>query len=98
MQRERITRAAVRLNDLVYTGDSHGTCYLMVECDNLTAYKWEEGFMTSKRRFVNRKDAAVIAYLSGQIEDDPVPTGVQLNSTMIKELYKEEYEPWRPTE
>lgn len=92
---ERITRAAVRLNDLVYTGDSHGTCYNIVSYDNLTAYKWEEGFMTSKFRFVNRKEAAVIAYHSGQIADDPEPTGVQLTSTMLKELYKEEYEPWR---
>lgn len=42
MQRERITRAAVRLNDLVYTGDSHGTCYLMVYKEEYESWRPEE--------------------------------------------------------
>ena len=95
---ERITRAAVRLNDLVFTGVEHGECYNQVEYEGLMGHEFKEGFITSKCRFVNRKEAAVIAYASGQIAKDPVPTGVQLNSGMLKEIYREVYEPWRPEE
>lgn len=103
MQRERITRAAVRLNDLIFTGVDHGDCYNQVEYEGLMGHKFKEGFMTSKGRFVDRREAMVIAYKAGQLTGDPElwkpeNRGVILNSSMLKDFYKERYEPWRPEE
>ncbi|MFA5428918.1 MAG: hypothetical protein WC279_12010 [Sulfurimonas sp.] len=94
MQKERITRAAVRLNDLIFTGVDHGDCYNQVEYEGLMGHKFKEGFMTSKGRFVDRAEAATVAYESGQLDNDP---GV-LSSGLLIDFHKERYEPWRPEE
>ncbi len=61
MQKERITRAAVRLNDLIFTDVDHGDCYNQVEYEGLMGHKFKEGYMTSKGRFVDRAEAALIS-------------------------------------
>lgn len=57
---------------VVFSGWRHPNCiYQMVAIyglRNATAGEYEEGFLTSKNRFVDRKEGAKIALDSGQIK------------------------------
>lgn len=58
---------------LVFCGHRHGHCmYTMISITGLRSVKSEcgdytQGFLTSRNRFVDRKEAAIIAIASGQI-------------------------------
>lgn len=63
---EWITTPAVRTPDgTIFTGHSHTQIWLENKL-----LKFEDGFMTNKNRFVDRKEASQIAYIAKQIEYD----------------------------
>ncbi|MDD5013583.1 MAG: hypothetical protein PHW73_00590 [Atribacterota bacterium] len=62
----KIARAAIRKEDEIYLGASHG--------EIIKAHPWklkncEQGFLTDTGEFVDRKEAAVIAFNAGQIKE-----------------------------
>ncbi len=66
---EKIIDAAVRLESKTRTGRRHAQ--IMREIWNVSPNRYisqdEEGFVTDSGRFVDRKEAAEIAFRSGQI-------------------------------
>lgn len=70
---ETIQFAAIKIMNynLIIYGKSHEECYkkwMKLNVDK-NAVKWENGFLTNNCRFVDRKEASSIAYLSGQIDN-----------------------------
>ncbi len=65
---ERITHAAIlRTDKCIIFGRDHGDCFERSpegSCKEGTV----QGFLTNKYRFVNRKEAASIAFQAGQID------------------------------
>jgi len=61
-----IKEAAIRKDGIVYTGRRH--CYILRDVEPFGFLKdGEQGFVTDKGDFVNRKEAAKIAYECEQI-------------------------------
>lgn len=63
---------------LVVTGHRHGQCMWTVGClsglrsvenGENSVGKYEQGFLTNKNRFVDRKEAAIIAFNANQIDE-----------------------------
>ncbi len=71
MDPERITQPACKLADgTLKTGSSHGSIIANNSIQGGSRIeKCNEGFLTSTGRFVDRKEAAQIAYAAGQIEE-----------------------------
>lgn len=69
---EKIVLAAVRLdNGLIFTGKCHADCIYTVILVNEIKEKIpqsKQGFVTTRFRFVDRKEAAEIAFKAGQIK------------------------------
>ena len=70
---EKILWAAVRLdNGLIFTGKNHSDVILTsIKVNHIEEHfsQDKQGFVTSEFRYVNRKEAAQIAYNSGQIKE-----------------------------
>lgn len=63
---ERIKLAAVRYNGKVYTGKAHDLIKQEIASAAGRPVWGEQGFITDKDRFVNREEAAEIAFAAGQ--------------------------------
>ncbi len=72
MNIEKIWLAAIKANDgKVFTGKNHSDCILTAIKINCLAEHFsqdKQGFVTTANRYVNRKEAAQIAYEAGQIK------------------------------
>lgn len=69
--KERIKHAAVKAaNGMVFLGKSHADCFWQIKNIGLNAsYRSDDqGFFTSKGRYVDRKFAAKIAKRAGQLD------------------------------
>lgn len=67
----KITRAAIRYKDKIFTGFDHGECFKQTEKENITdTENLEQGFITDENEFVDRNTALDIAYKAGQITYD----------------------------
>ncbi len=68
---ETIERAAIRYQGTVYSvprpGRHHNVAHMMNEQGMDTITMLDQGFVTSEGRFVDRKEAAVIAAAAGQL-------------------------------
>jgi hypothetical protein len=58
---------------IVLCGWRHGSIFpqiggLVRERQELGIYEKEQGFITSKNRFIDRKEAAILAFTTGQID------------------------------
>ena len=82
---EWILCAAVRLDkkygDLIIPGFRHNNCIdLVIMIDHkIKVTQVMQGFLTSKKRFVNRKEAGIIAHKAGQINN---PTDLLLSEDL----------------
>lgn len=63
---ERIVEAAIRQDGEIYTGRTHSDCFKTM---NFIKVGHEQGFITSRKRFADRIQAAKIALAAGQIND-----------------------------
>jgi len=64
-----IKQAAILHNGIVHTGKRHKDIAMSI-ADKIGSRKGAtEGFITSQGLFVDRKEAAKIAYMSGQIKE-----------------------------
>lgn len=68
MSKEEIVKSAIRYNDEVYTGFNHAECFKQINNPQVIMANIEEGFITSKGRFVDRKKASEIALNAGQLD------------------------------
>ena len=76
---ERISFAAIlRTDNVIIFGRDHARCYKRSPYDTY-AKRAVQGFLTDKHRFVNRKAAASIAFLAGQIDK------IEPNQTLVSE-------------
>lgn len=66
---EKIKLACVKYDGELYTGFDHGECFKKLPHDE-KLHAMEEGFITDKGRFVNRKEAYSIASNAKQITYD----------------------------
>jgi hypothetical protein len=67
---ERILCAAIKINDEIICGFRHGDCYYIYEKlsnKKHDANRLEQGFLTSDNRFVDRKEAWLIAVKQNQV-------------------------------
>ena len=79
---ERISHAAILRNDKVIIFDrDHAKCFERSPADTCNGCSADAvyGFLTDKHRFVNRKAAASIAFLAGQIDK------LEPNQTLVSE-------------
>lgn len=77
---KRIDCAAVKGADgIIWHGHRHGHCFATIaQMRKLgyirkPAYPYIQGFITQSGRFVDRKEAAMIAVHSGQVKDRTLP-------------------------
>jgi hypothetical protein len=74
---ETIATAAIRVEGTVYSAPRPGrhcdVFKVMPERDVYLARLDDQGFVTSTGRFVDRKEAAVIARAAGQLIREPTP-------------------------
>lgn len=61
-----IKRAAILRGTKVYIGRTHSD--IMIRENIHYDHKYEEGFVTDENKFVNRREAAKIAFECGQIK------------------------------
>lgn len=61
-----IKQAAILYNGVIFKGDRHRN--IIAANKHIPLNKGEEGFITSSGMFLNRKEAAKIAYMTGQIK------------------------------
>jgi len=82
MTKEHIISAAVLRNDAVLVEDKdHSNCINKSPAGTCVGEGVIQGFMTSERRFVEREEAAEVAFKAKQIDYDP--TGEKLYSEDI---------------
>lgn len=70
MDKERITHAAVKAeNGMILLGKSHADCFHQAKNTGIEMSQkaLDQGFMTSKGRYVTRRDAAFVAIEAGQV-------------------------------
>lgn len=75
--------AALRKDNIVYTGKTHGECLL--QKDKGVLRNAEQGFVTENKRFVNREMALILAEWYNQIDEKHPPMD-QLLSEDLKEI------------
>ena len=63
-----IESSAIRQNGKLYIGRRHHNCFHQMRLLKVTHIGSEQGFITNKDKFVNRKQAARIALRSKQIK------------------------------
>lgn len=65
---EKIVAAACKRGDKVWTGERHNKIIeqMFAEDQEMPVRQSEQGFLTSEGRFVDRYDAAAIAFGAGQ--------------------------------
>lgn len=63
---ERIDYAAIECNGKIYTGARHLDIKAEIYGEYKSISRLVEGFFTSERRFVRRREAARIAFAAGQ--------------------------------
>jgi hypothetical protein len=81
---EQIVCAALRSGDIVICGVRH---FDMIMRDaivraNLQGFEWEQGFITTKHRFLNRREALSMVEQNGQL--------TQERRAKLPELYSED--------
>lgn len=83
---EQIKCAATRHGDHIIAGAYHGDCLRIAqEADFPRADRDRgQGFLTTKMRFVLRKEALMIAERAGQIEKKHPPTNILLSEDLKK--------------
>lgn len=87
-QIELIITAAIKIGDVIITTERperHGTCINFLFKQGLE-YKENQGFMTNKGRFVDRKEAAKIAIASGQGSPRELCGGLLFSEDLWMEL------------
>lgn len=88
LKKERIVRAALKWNDLVFMGTGHVDCDEQAERDHgiKLRHKSEviEGFVTSEGRFLSRAEAFSVAKMAGQLTSNH-ETG-RLESWMLPDM------------
>jgi hypothetical protein len=72
---KRIDCAAIKMPDGgVWTGKRHGHCIATIwQATGKRAHQGVQGFVTMKGRFVDRKEAAMIAVYAGQVAGRTLP-------------------------
>ena len=81
---ERIAAAAIREGGTVYTGAHHHQIIrYMVPMLKIQTVTGEQGFITNTNRYVDRKEAAIIALAAEQIKQDQLSDGVTLFSEYL---------------
>jgi len=75
---------------IVYFGLRHGNCFQqsgakVKERQDMGMYEKEQGFLTSKNRFVSRTEAAEIALRIGQFKDDDEMREVEKSKFLYSE-------------
>lgn len=71
--KEVIKHAAVRsIHSWIFIGKCHADCFYKMKHTGVEASKksYDQGFVTNKGRYVDRADAAKIAFEAGQIETE----------------------------
>ncbi len=68
-----IVKTCVKYNDRLYTGFDHGECFKRLNEDNMIIVHSyiEQGFVDSDGKFVDRKQAMIIAKEAGQLRYEP---------------------------
>jgi hypothetical protein len=66
---EHIDIAAIQCGERTFTGGRHRDIVAQIQDTGLRSQPCIDGFMTSQGRFVDRKEAARIAYEAGQIPE-----------------------------
>lgn len=81
---ENIRCAATRHGDHIVAGDSHAECLRIAEAAGFAAadHKRGQGFLTSRLRFVLRKEALQIATKMGQIVHKHKPDDILLSEDL----------------
>lgn len=90
---ERITAAAIKVGDKVYTGATHmNAMCVIIDLPNVSSadkaemlLAGQDGFVTDTGRFVSREEAYVIAQAAKQLKDLP-----QSEPEFNKEFYNSE--------
>lgn len=94
LKKERIVRAALKWNDLVFMGTGHVDCETQAEREHCIKLHRKsevaEGFVTSEGRFLNRAEAFSVAKMAGQLTSDR-ETG-RLESWMLPDLPLETFD------
>lgn len=88
LRKEKIVRAALKWNDLVFMGTGHVDCEDAAEREHGIKLRNKsgvtEGFVTSEGRFLSRAEAFSIAKMAGQLTSNH-ETG-RLESWMLPDL------------
>lgn len=81
---ERIKLAAIRSGNHIICGKTHAECLRIAEKAGFPKpnHKFGQGFLTTKWRFVLRKEALQIAEKQGQIDVKHSPTNVLLSEDL----------------
>jgi len=85
---EIIICSAIKVNDIIFRGHRHCHCFAAMNDqlswsstrEQIGKLNTEQGFITSKNRFVDRKDALQIAIKNNQVLDKDNVRGDQLYS------------------
>lgn len=85
---EAIKAAALRYKGEIFTGKSHAEALLNLELVYPEhPFEFEDGFITTDGRFVDRKEGLIISKKSGQAESHKLKRGqTDLDSHNIKNL------------
>lgn len=92
LREEFIVCAAVKFLDLIITGYNHTDCYVIIELISneyatFCMQKEAEGFLTSEKRFVDRKEAWKIAVANNQINFKKFPDNGENSELISENLY-----------
>ena len=94
LKKERIVRAALKWNDLVFIGTGHVDCEDCAEREHgIKLHRKSgviEGFVTSEGRFLSRAEAFSVAKMAGQLTSNH-ETG-RLESWMLPDLPLEKFD------
>jgi hypothetical protein len=67
---EKIVLAAIKFKDVIWLGKRHNQIFEDIVKDTfIIPTRTEQGFLTSKCRFVTREEAKEIAFQAGQIKE-----------------------------
>lgn len=81
---EKIKCVATRHGDHIIAGESHGECLKIAKIAGFERadYRMGQGFLTTRLRFVLRKEALIIARREGQIVHKYKPDDILLSEDL----------------